>query len=55
VTPLFLMTLENGEPADPTVFVGDGVEREVGDGFEARVGSRWRIVAIDEVPPQLAD
>ena len=40
VTPLFLLMLPNGEPADPTVFVD---EREVGDRFAAHDGSRPRI------------
>jgi hypothetical protein len=51
----FLLKLENGEPADPTVFVSDGVERDVGDRFTARDGSQWRIVAVDTAPPLLAE
>jgi hypothetical protein len=54
VTPLFLLTVANGEPADPSVFVGDGVQREVGDRLTGRDGSRWRIVAVYNVSPQLA-
>ena len=36
------------------MFVGDGVEREVGDRFAGGDGSRWRIVAIDVVSQELA-
>jgi hypothetical protein len=53
VTPLFLLTLANGEPADRTVFVDDGVERDVGDRFVAREGSRWRITSVDSPSAQL--
>jgi hypothetical protein len=54
VTPLFLLMLANGEPADPAVFVDDGIEREVGDGFAARDGSRWRIVSVEAPSAELA-
>jgi hypothetical protein len=54
VTPLFLLILANGEPADPAVFVGDGVERSIGERFVGRDGSRWRIVSVDVVSAQLA-
>ena len=54
MTPLFLLTLANGEPAVPTVFVGDGVPREVRDRFAGADGSRWRIVAVDALSAQLA-
>jgi hypothetical protein len=49
-----LLQAKTGQPADPAVFVGDGIEREPGDAFTARDGSRWRIVSVDVVPPQLA-
>ena len=52
----YLLQLANGDPADPAVFVDDDDRTwAVDDGFTARDGSRWRIVAIDAAPPQLAD
>jgi hypothetical protein len=50
-----LLYLRNGDPADPAVFLGDGIARNVDDCFTARDGSRWRIVAIDAPPPRLAE
>ena len=51
----YLLQLETGEEADPAVYVDDqDTAWEIGDRFAARDGSRWRIVAIDPAPPQLA-
>jgi hypothetical protein len=33
----------------------DGRPWALGDSFTARDGSRWRIVAVEAAPPQLAD
>jgi hypothetical protein len=53
VTPLYLLMLTNGDPADPAVLVGDGVDRDVGDRFANRAGGRWRIVSVSQPSPQL--
>jgi hypothetical protein len=51
----YLLQRENGEPADPAVFVDDDRRSwMLGDSFVARDGSRWRIVSVDAVPAQLA-
>jgi hypothetical protein len=51
----FLLQLENGEPADPAVFVDADLRSwMLGDSFVARDGSRWRIASVDAVPAQLA-
>ena len=42
----YLLLLENGEPADPAVFVTASPQWEEGDPFQAGDGSRWRIVRI---------
>jgi hypothetical protein len=34
-----LLQAKTGLPADPAVFVGDGIERDAGDAFTARDGS----------------
>jgi hypothetical protein len=33
-----MLALGSGDPADPAAFVGDGIERKVGDRFAARDG-----------------
>ena len=51
----YLLQLANGDPADPAVYVeAEGRQWAPGDSFTARDGSRWRIVAIDAVSPELA-
>jgi hypothetical protein len=50
-----VLLLENGEPADPTVFVTDRASWQPGDNFVARDGSQWRIVSVDAAPPLLAE
>jgi hypothetical protein len=50
-TYTFLLTLANGEPADPAVFVSDRASYERGESFVARDGSRSRIVSKDAPPP----
>jgi hypothetical protein len=51
----YLLKLESGESADPTVFVTDRESWQPGDPFTARDGGRWRIVSVDTAPPLLAD
>jgi hypothetical protein len=50
-----LLTLVNGEPADPAVFVSDRASWQPGDSFAARDSSQWRIVSIDTASPLLAE
>ena len=51
----YLLQLENGEPAEPPVFVTDRASWSVDDRFAARDGSQWRIVATQPAPPLLAE
>ena len=50
-----LLKLEDGESADPTVFVTDRASWQPGDSFVAHDGSQWRILAVDTAPPFLAE
>ncbi len=43
----YLLSLPNGEPADPAAFVTANPQWQAGDPFTAGDGSRWRIVAIE--------
>jgi hypothetical protein len=52
-TPLFLLQLADGEPADPAVFVG-GVGRDEDDRFATSDGSQWRILRVGAATAQLA-
>jgi hypothetical protein len=50
----FLLLLENGDAADPAVFLSPGARWQIGDAIVAQDGSRWRIIDRQDPPTELA-